>query len=237
MYELMAGLKINFLKSEILTINDEDDWATTHVDLFNCQVGTFPIKYLGVLVSPSKLHVADWLPLVDKSAKKLDVWHGCSLSIAGRTTLIRSSLNNAPIYHMSIYLLPKTILNKLDKLRRVFFWQGGGTKQKYHLIKWPRICKSKRKGGLVVKDIKKMNISLLCKWWWKLDTEDGLWQQIIRFKYLKNNSICSVKHKQNDSVIWANLLKVKDVYLHGRKMVISDGSNTLFWKDGCMINL
>lgn len=29
MYELMAGLKINFLKSEVLTINDEDDWART----------------------------------------------------------------------------------------------------------------------------------------------------------------------------------------------------------------
>ena len=105
----MARLKINFLKSEILTINDEDDWATTYADLFNCQVGTFPIKYLGVPVSPSRLHVADWLPLVDKSAEKLDVWQGSSLSIAGRTTLIRFSLNNAPIYHMSIYLLPKTV--------------------------------------------------------------------------------------------------------------------------------
>jgi len=27
MFELMAGLKINFLKSEIITINDEDNWA------------------------------------------------------------------------------------------------------------------------------------------------------------------------------------------------------------------
>ena len=125
MYELMARLKINFLKSGILTINDEDDWATTYADLFNCQVGTFPIKYLGVPVSPSRLHVADWLPLVDKSAEKLDVWQGSSLSIAGRTTLIRFSLNNAPIYHMSIYLLPKTVLNKLDKLRRFFSGKVG----------------------------------------------------------------------------------------------------------------
>jgi len=121
MYELMTGLKINFLKSEILTINDEENWANTYADLFNCQIGTFPIKYLGVPVSPSRLHVADWLPLVDKNAKKLDVWQGGSLSIAGRTTLIKSSLNNALIYHMSIYLLLKTILNRLDKLRRIFF--------------------------------------------------------------------------------------------------------------------
>jgi hypothetical protein len=30
-----------------------------------------------------------------------------------------------------------------------------------------------KKGGLGIKDIRKMNISLLCKRWWRLDTEDG----------------------------------------------------------------
>lgn len=69
------------------------------------------------------------------------------MSIAGRSTLINSSLNNAPIYHMSIYLLPKTIIYKMDGIRRRFFWQGGGTKRKYHLTKWDKICKHKKKRG------------------------------------------------------------------------------------------
>lgn len=101
-------------------------------------MGTFPIKYLGVPVSLSRLHVSDWLPLVEKSAKKLDVWKGGTMSIAGRSTLISASLNNNPIYHMLIYLLPKTITYSLDKIRRTFFWQGGGTKRKYHLVKWKK---------------------------------------------------------------------------------------------------
>jgi len=54
-----------------------------------------------------------------------------------------------------------------------------------------------------------MNISLLCKWLWKLEKEDGLWQQIIKFKYIKNASICTVKHRQNDSAIWTDLLKIR----------------------------
>jgi hypothetical protein len=70
------------------------------------------------------------------------------MSIVGRSTLISSSLNSTPIYHMSIYLLPKAIVHKMDKTRRSFFWQGGGTKRKYHLIKWTIICKGKKKGGL-----------------------------------------------------------------------------------------
>jgi hypothetical protein len=51
---------------------------------------------------------------------------------------------------MSVYLLPKTTVKILDKVRRTFFWQGGGTKKKYHLIKWEVICKSNKKGGLGV---------------------------------------------------------------------------------------
>lgn len=70
-YELMAGLKINFHKSEVLTVNDEDNWAATYAEIFNCQIGTFPIKYLGVPVSPSRLHVIDWLPLLERMLKNL----------------------------------------------------------------------------------------------------------------------------------------------------------------------
>jgi hypothetical protein len=59
---------------------------------------------VGVPVSPSRLKVCDWLPLVEKSYKKLDVWKGGTLSIAGRSTLISASLNNSPMYHMFVYL-------------------------------------------------------------------------------------------------------------------------------------
>jgi len=67
MYVLMAGLKINFYKSEVLVINDNANWANVYAEIFNCQTGIFPIKYLGVPVSLSRLHVIDWLPLVEKN--------------------------------------------------------------------------------------------------------------------------------------------------------------------------
>jgi hypothetical protein len=55
----MAGLKINFRKREIVVINDFENVAQAYAETFNCQIGHFPIKYLGVPVSPSRLHVAD----------------------------------------------------------------------------------------------------------------------------------------------------------------------------------
>jgi hypothetical protein len=40
-----------------------------------------------------------------------------------------------------------------------------------------------------------------------------------------------VKHRQNGSLIWADLLKIRYIYLKGRKIDVKNGSNTLFWKD------
>ena len=51
-YEMMAGLKINFNKSEVIMINDEGNWGQAYAELFNCQIGLFPIKYLGVCQGP-----------------------------------------------------------------------------------------------------------------------------------------------------------------------------------------
>jgi hypothetical protein len=68
-----------------------------------------PIKYLGVPISTSRLHVRDWLLLEEKHKKKLVTWMGSTMSIARRTTLINSSLTNTFIYHMFMYLLPKTL--------------------------------------------------------------------------------------------------------------------------------
>jgi hypothetical protein len=69
LYEMMASLKINFSNNEIVMINDGEDLALAYAETFNCQIGYFSIKYLGVPASPSRLHVADWLPLLEKMLK------------------------------------------------------------------------------------------------------------------------------------------------------------------------
>lgn len=76
-----------------------------------------------------------------------------------------------------------------------------------------------------------MNVSLLCKWWWKLDNEEGLGQEITKFKYLRGESVCTMSHRQSDSPIWSDLLKVKDIYLQGRKIESRNGKKTLFLID------
>lgn len=80
------------------------------------------------------------------------------------------------------------------------------------------------KGWSGIKDIRKMNISLLCKWWWRLDSEERLWQNIVRAKYLQRDTISSVNHRIDDSHVWAALLKVKPIYLAGRQLKVKNGN-------------
>jgi hypothetical protein len=81
--------------------------------MFNCQVGLFPTK--GSYKS-QQTHIIEWLHVYEKSAKRLDVWHGSSLTMALRGVLIKSSLNNSAIYQMSIFLLIQTIIDKTEKI-------------------------------------------------------------------------------------------------------------------------
>ena len=236
LYEMMSGLKINFNKSEVLLIHGDMEKCFSYANIFNCQVGSFPLQYLGVPVSPGRFHVKDWDKLIEKNAKKLMNWKGNCMSIAGRTILINSSLSTTFIYHMSMYLLPKTVTDSLDKHKRTFFWEGNSLKRKYHLVKWSTICQSKEKGGLGIKNIRKMNISLLCKWWWKLDHENGLWQDIVKNKYFRGGFLSSIKHRIDDSPVWSGLLSVRCFYLRGRKLKVNNGKLTLFWEDPWLYN-
>jgi hypothetical protein len=127
-FEQLSGLKINFLKNELLSIEGDNNVNRSFAEIFNCQVGMFPVKYLGVPVSAKRLRVIDWLKLEEKLGKKLDTWQGNSLFFCGRTVLINYNLSNMPIYHMSMFLLPKTAIKRMDKMKRKFFGRLGVSK-------------------------------------------------------------------------------------------------------------
>jgi hypothetical protein len=111
-YKQMFGLKINYEKSEVVLIGGDNNKAVEYGEIFDCQIGCFPIKYLRVPIAANGLHVVDWIKLEEK-LKKLDVWQGHSLSIGDRSTLIKSSLSSSVIYHMSMFLLPKTTIERM----------------------------------------------------------------------------------------------------------------------------
>lgn len=76
-----------------------------------------------------------------------------------------------------------------------------------------------------------MNDSLLCKWWWRLEEGQGLWQEICWKKYLNNSCVAMLQKKPSNSPVWDDLLKVKDTYMRGRQMAVGKGDRTDLWQD------
>jgi hypothetical protein len=86
MFEMMSGLKVNFQKSEILTVGGDDEIVKEYAELFNCDIGQFPIKYLGMPVNITSLKNSNWEFLVVKYLKRFDAWVGNATSMGGRHT-------------------------------------------------------------------------------------------------------------------------------------------------------
>jgi hypothetical protein len=156
-------LKINFEKSEVMMILEDDAKAHNFASLFNCQQGSWPIKYLGTPVCARNTTEMSFLG--EKTKKKMGGWMGNTMSIGGRVVKINACLSSVAVYQMSMRLLHKSNIEQMDKPIRSFFWSGSADKRKYHFVRWNWICKSKKKDGLGIKNLHKFNVSLMCKWW------------------------------------------------------------------------
>ncbi|XP_060190109.1 uncharacterized protein LOC132619168 [Lycium barbarum] len=89
-----------------------------------------------------------------------------------------------PTYMMLSFLIPPRVEKRLDMFRSNFLWQGNKYKRGIHLVKWKILTLSKQKGGLVIKNLRKQNQSLLIKWLWRYSNEDqSLWKKVIKEKY------------------------------------------------------
>jgi exonuclease III len=230
-YEEVSGMKINYNKSEVFALGINEVEAEGIAKVFNCKLGHFPMKYLGLPISFKRLSKEDLSFSANKVEKRLETWKCNQLSHGGRSILINSSLSSIPMYSMGFYWLYDGIHKRLDSVRGRFFWEGVGNKKKYHLVKWEAMASPKEFGGLGFIDTRAMNTVLLAKWIFKLDRGDNnLALDVLRKKYLKDKSFCQVKCK-GSSQFWQGLEKVKDWYERGLKWKIGNGKKIRFWHD------
>jgi hypothetical protein len=142
-------------------------------------------------------------------ASKLGFWKGKMLSYGDRLVLVNSVLTSLPMFMLSFLEIPKGVRKRLDFYRSSFFWQEEDDKKKYILFKWNIVCRPKDQGGLGIEVLELKNMCLLSKWLFKLLQEEGVWQQLLHNKYIKNKTLAQVEVKPTDSPFWKGLMRVK----------------------------
>lgn len=184
LFELASGLKVNFHKSSLHGINIDSSWLQTAADYLMCKVGGLPFSYLGLPMGGNSSNISLWSPIISRIEKKLATWKGSLLSLAGRLTLIKASISSLPMYFMSLFPVPKGVIDKINKLQRQFLWCGGEKSSYMALAAWNLLELPKKMGGLGCGNLHHRNLSLLFKWIWRLLHEpEALWSKVISEKY------------------------------------------------------
>jgi hypothetical protein len=87
---------------------------------------------------------------------------------------------------------------------------------------------TQRSGGLGIHDLEVKNSALLGKWIFKLLTEDGIWQTLLKRKYIGMKALSQVLWKPGDSHFWAGLMAMKKFFFRYGTFSIKDGRADMF---------
>jgi hypothetical protein len=242
-FELASGLKVNFWKSRLMGVNVTYDFLDMACSFLNCIKGVVPFKYLGLPVGANPRRLATWEPMVNTLTKKLNSWSHRHVSLGGRLVLLNSVLNSIPIFYLSFMRMPAQIIKKVTRIQREFLWGGVNGGRKLSWIKWRVVCQGKNNGGLGVRDIKAVNLSLLMKWRWRLlDYNDvGLWKEVLVAKYgsqiTRNASWILASNSYLSFLWWKDLcdlegcVESKNWVVESVSRCLGNGRNTRFWMD------
>ncbi|RVW82606.1 putative ribonuclease H protein [Vitis vinifera] len=200
-FEVVSGLKINMQKSEIILVGVVED-VDTAAAVFGCKVGNLPTTYLGLPLGAPHNSCRVWDVVKERFKRKLATWKIQYLSKGGRLTLINSTLSNLLIYFILLFVIPRKVRLRLEKIQREFLWGDLEERRKIHLVRWTVICKDKRHGGLGLRHLK----------------EEGGWTtREVRESYGMG--------------LWKDIRKGWEEFVLRTSIRIGNGRRTRFWWD------
>lgn len=143
-------------------------------------------KYLGHSFCHFSSKKIEFNGLIKKIGRKLAGWKQQSLSMAGRTILIKFVIQAIPSFTMQTFLIPHSVTKKINTLMKNFFWGFNREKKHHlHLLSWKDIAKPKLQGGTGIRRMHDMNRAMITKMNWHICTDGHKkWVKLIRARYL-----------------------------------------------------
>ncbi|XP_020261656.1 uncharacterized protein LOC109837719 [Asparagus officinalis] len=212
-FSAISGLVANPEKSSVFYGGLEVSVKSSIANHLGFTEGILPIKYLGVPLISRRLSFLDCEPLFSKITNQLQSWMKYrNLSYAGRLQIIKSVILGIQIYWTSAYILPISVLHKIDEMCRNFLW--GKTNQAHKkppLVLWEKVCQGKSRGGLGIFSAVHWNFASAVRTIWYIhENKESLWIKWVHESYLKQGNIWQICAKRSDSWLWRQLLKMRD---------------------------
>ncbi|KAL0875497.1 hypothetical protein Bca101_025202 [Brassica carinata] len=187
-FALWSGLRLNKSKTELYTAGLNND-ETLDISRLGFNLGSLPIRYLGLPLMYRRLRIFDYLLLIDKISANFNCWSAKALSYAGRRQLISSVIYGSINFWTSAFILPKGCIKKIESLCSQFLWG---------------------EGGLGLRNIALWNKNLCLKLIWNLFTKnDSLWVRWLHRYRLRYENFWNFDENKATSSTWKSLLSLR----------------------------
>ena len=216
LYARASGARVNEAKSKMLLLGSAADnpapWST--IPIPRMQPGE-TTKYLGFLVGPDVVDSTLWQQVVDKTIRTLALWSRRSLSLSGRTTVIRTLATSKLWYVASIVAVDADSVKTLERALFKFLWNGKPAGLVNRAVCYAPITT----GGLNVPSVDAMLQALHVSWLKRLlDNTDSYWKDLA-YDELRHSPV-SLQRQLDLRVIMATLTN------HQRRQL---SASTPFW--------
>ncbi|GJR15370.1 RNA-directed DNA polymerase, eukaryota, reverse transcriptase zinc-binding domain protein [Tanacetum coccineum] len=199
-FSYISGLYPNLSKCTMFCGSLDDDTKEEISSIFPFKEGKLLVRYLGVPLVTKKIGIAECNQLVEKVRQKLMYWG-------------------------SVFLLPKSVINEIEKLFKRFLWNNGDSSKGKAKVAWMDVCKPKDQGGLCFKSLEVWNTTLLDveidskdSWGWKCLLNLRSWVgNHMRYKIGDGKSINVWHDKWNSDVSLSSKISKKEIFYAGFK--------------------
>jgi hypothetical protein len=169
--------------------------------------------------------------LRERVRNKIKGWKAKLLSRSGKKILLKYVVQSMQTYAMSVFLPPKSLCEKIQRMMNAFWWTSSRDKG-LKWISWEKLCVHKKFGVMGFRLLHEFNLALLAKLGWRiLSCPNSLLARVFKAKYLRNRSFWEVGTSKNASFVWRGILRARSVLEKGMRWRIGSGREIRVWND------
>lgn len=206
-----SGLRINEMKSEFYSAGMDHNTIQRIREVSGFRHSRLPFRYLGVPISARRVSVGECHVLVDKMCAKIKVWQSRNLSYSGTLQLVNLVLLSIHIYWAQIYIMHRSVLEKIEQVCRAYLWHGTHFSMKAGNVAWDRVCLEKKAGGMGIRNINLWNKAAMMKYVWAITAkQDSMWIKWVNGVYIKAENWWEYTPNSGSSWYWKQSCRMKE---------------------------
>ncbi|CAN1318107.1 LINE-1 retrotransposable element ORF2 protein [Linum perenne] len=229
-YSAISGQLVNEEKSAMFFSKNTPDEVVRNISgMLGVAMDIKLGKYLGLPAEWGRSKADTFHFLIDRMMSRAGHWNSLLLSQGGKEVLSKAVLQAIPSHVFSCFMLPDSLLNKMDGLIARFWWSGDIKRKSIHWCSKERLTTTKQLGGLGFRSFKEFNLAHLAKLGWRIiHNPNALWVRVLKALYFPRCDFVKAKGHHRPSWIWGSILKGREALFKGLRRNVGNGRDTTF---------